>query len=162
MSQTFSFDKLPVSLAELQNLPQADLLSPLASAALVFAVLMNYENDTEATHEMLDFLKCPKPLNPFEKQILRDRLKGKMYVVRSFFEGTSPGNDYTPSVPYSITISEGPYAYSEEGYAKLDIRSSGADSIRQVKMRRKGEQWFLWENFALSDIRIPASQDDWS
>ncbi|MBO4636993.1 MAG: hypothetical protein J5685_07595 [Clostridiales bacterium] len=162
MSQTFTFDSLPQSLDELKAMPEAGLTDPLAAAALVICVLMNYENDTEATCGMLDYLKGPKPLNPFEKQFLRDRLKGKMYVVRSFFEGTSPSNDYTPGLPYTITVSEGPYAYAEEGYAKLDIRSSGADSVRQIKMRKKGEQWFLWENYALSDIRIPASSDDWT
>ena len=50
-----------------------------------------------------------------------------------------------------------------EGYAKLFVRSSGEDSPRQIDLRRKGDgRWFLWEQFLLSDIRIPANEDPWA
>ena len=56
----------------------------------------------------------------------------------------------------------GTAGYDAEGYATLYLRSGGADSPRQVKLRRKGEQWFLWEQFLLSDIRTPAKDDPWA
>ena len=99
-----------------------------------------------------------------EKQFIRDRLGGKMYVIRSFWAGTSPQNNYTPSEPYSVTFFEDPYTYQNAGYAKLNVRSSGADSPRQITLRKKEStgQWFVWEIFFLSDIRIPVAMDEWA
>jgi hypothetical protein len=42
------------------------------------------------------------------------------------------------------------------------MTSGGADSPRQIKLRRKGEQWFLWEQFLLPDIRKPESSNPWA
>ena len=134
--KTFTFDKLPESVAELQAMPGAALSDPF---------------------------KGPRPLSPFEKQFLRDRLVGKSYVPRSYFAGTSPENNYEPTLPYTITVEENPYSYQNEGYATLWIKSSGADTPRQVQMRHaKDGRWYLWENFLLPDIRIPASEDPWA
>ena len=49
-----------------------------------------------------------------------------------------------------------------ENYILDLLRSSGADSPREVMLRRKGEQWFLWENYLLPDIRVPAALDPWA
>ena len=162
-SQTFTFDFLPQNVEELKTLPGADFSSPFATAALTVAALCRYETSPEDCVAMLNYLRAPQPLSVYEQQFLRDRLRGKGYVARSFFAGTSPQNDYTPTKPYSITVSAGPYAYANEGYAKLDLRSSGADSPRQIMMRAKGGTvWYWWENFLLSDIRTPASADPWA
>jgi hypothetical protein len=55
-------------------------------------------------------------------------------------------------------------AYAEEGYKKFDVKSGGADSPRQVVLRSKPStgQWFLWDQFLLSGIRKPKSQDEWA
>ena len=161
-SETFTFAALPKNVAELKALPESDLNSPFKTAALTVAVLNHYCENVEETIEMINFLKGPQPLSPYDIQFLRDRLKGRDYVPRSYFEGTSPANNYTPTQPYTVIVSDGIYSYSEEGYVELFIRSSGADSPRKVKLRRKGEQWFLWANFLLPDIRKPAEQDPWA
>ena len=93
-------------------------------------------------------------MNGMDVQFLRDRIKGRGYIPRSYFEGSSVKNDYTPNVPYKITVSEYAYTYQSEGYAKVQVQSSGADSPRPIELRRKGNQWFLWRNLALSDIRL--------
>ena len=159
---TFSFSSLPKTVDELRSVPEASLSTPFMTAALTVAVLCNYENDPQETFNMLNFLKGPQPLSPFEQQFIRDRLRGKMYVARSYFAGTGPRNNYEPSLPYTVTVFDNPYSYQNEGYATLYIRSSGADTERQVKLRRKGNQWFLWENFLLPDIRLPAELDPWA
>ncbi|MBR4204322.1 MAG: hypothetical protein IKQ92_02485 [Clostridia bacterium] len=163
-SETITFTSLPTNLAELTALPEADLSSPFKTAALAVAVLNNYEADQAATYEMLNWLRGPNPLPEREKQFIRDRLGGKMYVIRSFWAGTSPQNNYTPSEPYSVTFFEDPYTYQNAGYAKLNVRSSGADSPRQITLRKKEStgQWFVWEIFFLSDIRIPVAMDEWA
>ena len=127
-------------------------------------VLLNYADDVNATIEMLNFLKGPEPMNPYQIQFLKDRLVGKEYVVRSFFEGSSPQNNYIPTEPLKITVFDNPYSYPEAGWATLHMNSTGADSPRQIKCRLKPStnQWFLVENLALSDIRTPVAADPWA
>lgn len=160
--QTFSFAQLPRSRAELEALPEASLASPAAAAALTAAALARWSGDPAAAEEMLDFLKGPQPLSPYEKQFLRDRLTGKAWVPLSYFAGASPENGYAPVPPYRVTVSEMPQSYVQAGYAQLWLRSAGADAPRPVKLRRKGERWYLWEQFLLADIRTPAAADPWA
>ena len=162
-SVTVTFDALPTSLAELQALG-VDNSTPYGVAAMTVAALNYYETDKTATFEMVNWLRGPRPMSNYEEQFIRDRLAGKMYVIRSYWAGTSPQNNYTPNVPYSITFYEDPYTYQNEGYCRLNCRSSGADSPRQITLRKKEStgEWFLWENYLLPDIRIPAEQDPWA
>lgn len=162
MEQTYRFSAIPENVAQLRAIPEAALTSPFQTAALTALALLRYETDPAATVELLNFLKGPQPLSPFQIQFLRDRLAGKGYVARSYFAGTSPANNYAPALPYTVTVFDGPYSYQQDGYAKLMLRSSGADSPREVMLRRKGEQWFLWENYLLPDIRVPAALDPWA
>ena len=162
MERRFVFEALPADPAELRSLPEYALSDPFMAAALTVAALCRYEKDPQATVDMLNALKGPRPLSPFEIQFLRDRLAGKGYKPYSFFEGARPENNYTPDRPYTILISDDPYSYQNEGYARLLIRSHGADSPRQITLRRKGEQWMLWDQMLLSDIRIPVSEDPWA
>ena len=73
-------------------------------------------------------------------------------------------NGYTPAMPYTIKVRDNPYSYPEENWATMHIKSSGADSDRQIKLRRKPStgQWFLNEIQCLSDIRVPAEADPWA
>ena len=115
---------------------------------------------------MLDFLRGPRPLNGIDKQFLKDRFRGKEYLMRSFFAGSSPENNYTPSMPYRVVVSENPYSRSQlaDGYLTLYVNCSGADSPRPLKLRKKPStgQWFLWEQQLLAGIRIPAAADPWA
>lgn len=162
--EIFIFEKLPKNMAELQAMPESALQTPFQAAALTVAVLCRYGEEKEAAIEMLNYLKGPQALSNYELQFLRDRLSAKEYKPRSFFHGAVPENDYTPDQPYTIAVFEGPYSFLEAGYAKLMIQSSGADSPREIKLREKPSsgQWFLWENYLLSDIREPKSADRWA
>ena len=161
--ETFTFLGIPKSVTELSALPEAAMLNPFQTAALTILALCRYADDAAATVEMLDFLKGPTPLSPLERQFLRDRLTGKSYVPFSFFAGATVQNNYTPTMPFTVTVMENLYSYAEDGYAKLLIQSSGADQARPVQLRRKGQgQWFLWEQFLLSDVRQPAANDPWA
>ena len=54
-------------------------------------------------------------------------------------------------------------SYVEDGYCKLFIPCGGADDPRPIKLRRKGNgQWFLWEQYLMTGIRIPTSADPWA
>lgn len=162
-SEKFLFATLPGNLSEMTALPEASLDTPFKAAALTVCALCVFAEDKEKGIEMLNWLKGPQPLTPSEIQFISDRfMDGKSYIPGSYFEGAVPDNDYTVTLPAKIVISDNPYSYQDENYATLYITSGGADSPRQVKLRRKGEQWFLWEQFLLSDIRIPKSADPWA
>ena len=164
-TENITFNALPKNAEDIRANFADCFKSPFKMAALAAAVLMNYENDVDGTVEMMNVIKGPRPLTPFEIQFLRDRLVGKMYVVRSFFNGTSVDNDYTvPPAPYQIEVSDNPYSYQNEDYATLYLKSSGADNLRPVTLRRKPstDEWFLWEHTFLADIRQPKSQDEWA
>lgn len=112
---------------------------------------------------MMDYLRGPRPMNGMDKQFISDRFRSKDYVLRSYFEGSTPANDYSPSSPYTITVKSDPHSYDEQGIAKLFIPSGGADDPRPVKLREaKDGKWYLWEQFLLTDIRQPESSNPWA
>ena len=160
---TITFEKLPDNLEELKAMPQASLDQPEYGAALFVAVMMHYMVNKEETIEMLDFLNGPYEVTPFQKQFLADRMADGDYVVRSFFNGTSPDNDYTPSMPYTIETEKG-FDQEIDGRMRIFLKSSGADSKRYITMRHKPStnQWFVEEQLILSMIRKPKSQDEWA
>jgi len=163
--ETYTFEELPKNLEELKALPEAVLDDPFKTAALSLCALCAYSEDREAGTEMLNFLRGPRPMSPAEIAFLNDRLMdGKNYVARSYFNGATPENEYTPTKPYTVKVISNQYSELEGGnYMKLLINSGGADSPRSVTLRKTGGgKWYLWEQNLLSDIRIPKSQDDWA
>ena len=163
---TVTFQQLPTDLAQLKALPEASLKEPQYAAALTIAALAVYPADKNASLEMLEFLQGPRGLSPYDKQFIADRFRDKDYVPRSYFNGATPQNNYQPSMPYTLTFFENPYSRQNinEGYLTLHIKSGGGDNPRQLKLRTKPStgQWFLWEQFLLSDIRKPAAADPWA
>ena len=160
-SETFTFQRLPESLDELKDLSEATLDTPFKTAALTLCALCAYSKDEEVGKEMLNWLKGPQPLSNAELQFLKERITGRTHVPFSYFAGAKPDNDYTPDEPFTLTISDNPYSYQNQNYAVMHLKSGGADNPRQIKLRKKGNQWFLWEQFVLVDIRAPKSADPW-
>ncbi len=163
-TETFTFAALPANLTELQALPEAKLDSAFKTTALTLAVLCNFEHNREETFEMLDFLKGPEQVSPFEKQFINEHLGRKLYKARSYFEGATPENNYKPDTPYKITVIETPYSFDNENWATLYVKSGGADSPRPIKLRKKPStgQWFLNDIQCLADIRVPVEEDPWA
>ena len=158
-SKKVVLNPLPKSVAEIKpaNTPQQ-------TAAYAIAALVRYTENAEAGIAMLDVLRGPRPLNNFNKQFLRDQLRGKEYTAKSYFDGANPDNNYTPSMPYTLTVSETPYSYQNKDYAQLWVKSGGADNPRPITMRLKPStgEWYLWEyEGLLAGIRIPAKDDPW-
>ncbi|MBQ9743321.1 MAG: hypothetical protein IJV88_06615 [Ruminococcus sp.] len=163
-TETFTFTKLPESVAELQALPEATLDSPFKTAALSLLALCAYGADKATGIEMLNFLRGPRPLSGAEIAFLDERFRdGQWYVPFSYFKGATPDNDYSPTEPYTVEVSSNPHSAASEGYMTLWLKSGGADSPRQFKLRMKGDgKWFLWEQFIMVGIRTPKSQDPWA
>lgn len=163
-NETFKFDVLPTNVGALSSLPEFKLDTPYKTAALVLAVLCNFENNPEETFAMLDSLKGPESVSTYEKQFIRERLAGKQYIIPSFFAGATVDNGYQPTTPFSITVSSNSYSFTEENWATLFVTSAGADSERMIKLRKKPStgQWFLNEVQCLGDIRPPKALDPWA
>ena len=157
------FSSLPSSFEEFASLPQAALSTPFDTAAMAVLAFCYYPQNKDLALQMVNFLRGPRPLSGGDMSFIADRFRDSDYVPRSYFEGSTPANDYTPAEPYTIVVSENPYSYQNEGYATLYITSGGADSPRSVQMRKaKDGKWYLWEQFFLVGIRQPESSNPWA
>ena len=65
-----------------------------------------------------------------DKQFIRDRFRGKEYLMRSYLVGSTPENNYTPTEPYTIVVESNHVSGEEQGYMKLFIPCGGADDPR--------------------------------
>ena len=155
------FAALPESLEEMKALPEASLTSPFQTAALTVCAFCAYAAVPDIGIQMLNFLKGPQELSIYDKQFIKDRLEDKKYLPFSYFQGAFPENDYTPSRPYTVVVETNAYSYADDGYVKLYLQSNGADLLRSVTARKKGNQWFLWDQMILADIRKPKSLNPW-
>ena len=162
---TFTFNKLPESLEEFKALPEANLDTPFKSASLVMIALMVWLTNKNLAIEMLNYLKGPSPMTPRDVSFLNDRFmdNGK-YIPSSYFRGSSVNNNYTPNIPYVLDISTHAHSLDTDGYISLNLTSSGADSPRQIKLRKQGStgKWFLWEQFVMVGIKTPKEADPWA
>ncbi|MGN1348895.1 MAG: DUF6935 domain-containing protein [Acutalibacteraceae bacterium] len=163
MAEKIIFGKIPESLEEFLSLPQAQMKTPYETAALAVLALSVYPENKELSINMLDALRGPRPLNNMDKQFIADRFRGKEYLMRSYFGGSSPENDYTPALPYTVTVSENQNSCLEPNLMKLFVECSGADSPRPVQLRKaKDGKWYLWEQFLLTGIKQPESSNPWA
>ena len=157
------FSSLPSTFEEFASLPQAALSTPFETAAMTVLAFCYYPQNKDLALQMVNYLRGPRPLSGGDISFIADRFRDSDYVPRSYFEGSTPANDYTPAEPYTIVVSESPYSYQNEGYATLYITSGGADSPRSVQMRKaKDGKWYLWEQFILVGIRQPESANPWA
>ena len=103
-------------------------------------------------------------MTPYDIQFLRDRLRGKTYLPLAYFEGASPENGYRPSQPLTLQLYPDPRPQDcEKGFVRVFLKTRGADSPRGIKLRQKGENWYLWEySSVLTGIRLPAAEDPWA
>ena len=150
------FEKVPETLEEFTSLPQAELSDPFDTAALTVLALCVYPVDRDLSLSMLDYLREPRPMNNVEKHLIADKFTEQDYIPRSYFDGAVPENGYSPSVPYTIRISDDEYSYINKGHTSLNVRSGGADSPRKINLRLgEDNRWHLWEQFLLIGVQKP-------
>ncbi len=166
---TFSFDKIPDTLEEFKALPEASKLTdPFATAALTVVAYAAFAKNKDAGLAMFNVLRGPVPFSNLDISRTKDSLMdGKTYIPMSYFEGATVDNNYTPSVPYKVEIIQTPHTDDtlSEGYKKMFVQSSGADSERYITLRTKAstKEWFLTEHAGLLlDIRTPKAADPWA
>ena len=155
---------VPTTSEEFSALPQNDLSKPENTCVMFLLALALYLKDSDAGVAALNTLRGPRPLSNYDIQFLRDRLRGKSYLPLAYFDGATPENNYVPSNPLTLeVIADSRPQDIEEGYLRLFLKTTGADSPRPIKLRQKGNSWYLWEySSILSGIRIPSEADAWT
>jgi|GEM_PF-5456453 len=157
-----TMSKLPTSVDDLKN--YFDITDEYIAAAALFATLARFETDFDAAVDMLDYMMGPESPSRLDKEFLRDRMNWP-YVMRSYFEGATVENDYTPSA-YKLTFHENSYSRDDDGYVRLWSPSNGADEERVFTLRQKKStrEWFVFaDSFKgpMTQVREPASLDPW-
>ena len=142
----------------------ADLSRPETTCALFLAAVKLFDQDKDAGTAAMNALRGPRPMSGYDVQFLRDRLRGKSYLPLAYFDGATPQNGYTPTQPYTLQVLPDPRPQDvEPGYLRVYLKTTGADSPRPIKLRQKGNYWYLWEySSILSGIRMPAAEDPWA
>lgn len=157
------WNELPVNSEDFAAASR-DLSRPETTCALFLTALQLYLRDKTAGEAAVNLLRGPRPMTGYDAQFLRDRLRGKAYLPLAYFEGATPENHYTPRKPYTLQVLPDPRPQDlEPGYLRVYLRTTGADSPRPVKLRRKGDNWYLWEySSILSGIRVAVEENPWA
>ena len=155
-------------LTKKEDLTPIDRTNPYNVLAMLVHTLCNYNpTDTNNFYEMLSYLLGEyQPVSSIMKQNIQDRmLQNDKYdfIGYSYFKDTTPENDYKID-NYIISIEEDTKS-KEEGYIRLLLKSSGADSKRTVTLRlAKDGIYYIWSDSfmgLLADIRPPESTNPW-
>ena len=163
-----NFDKLYTTKDELIYV---DRTNPYNVAALFVNIACSYNpNDDTNFIEMLQYLMGEnQPISALMRQQIKDRMTQNdkyPFIGKSYFKGATPNNDYTPSIPYEIEVTENDYSRQEEGYVRLFLKSGGADSPRPITVRlAKDGNYYIWSDSfmgILSDIRPLESSNPWA
>lgn len=158
-------EKLPQNVEEMKAMSAYDQKDEYAVAAMTIAALLRYASDKKDGREMLDVLDGPESPAVRDLQLMDEKLRDGDYVIRSYFKGAEPDNDYKPSEPYTVRILEYKNSRDQENYLYLYVESGGADNPRPIQLRRKPStgEWFVWQfQSLLADIRVPVSEDKWA
>ncbi len=164
-TETFTFQSLPESVSQLMAMPEASLDTPFKTAALTVCALCAWAASPEIGKEMLNFLKGPAPLSPYEIGFINERFRDNSPLLPfSYFEGARPENDYTPDKPFTVKITSNPHSKRDDTHTTLWIKSGGADNPREVALRLKPSEgkWYLNEQHLLVGIREAKSADPWA
>ena len=158
-------DRLPENVEEMKALSVYDQKNEYVVAALTIVALLRYGQNKEDGKAMLDLLNGPDSPANRDLMLMDLKLGEKDYLMRSYFEGATPENGYTPAQPYTVELIEYSNSREEENYVYLSVVCGGADNPRQIRLRKKPStgEWFIWIfQGLLSDIRIPKSEDPWA
>ena len=165
---TINFDKFYTTKEELETL---DRTNPFNVVAVFANISVSYDINNDANFiDMLQYLMGDnQPISNLMRQQIKDRMtqNGKYeFIGKSYFNGATPENDYTPSIPYTIEVTENDYSRQEEGYVRLFLKSGGADSPRPITVRlAKDGNYYIWSDSfmgILSDIRPIKSINPWA
>lgn len=153
---------LPAAFEEFISMPQMDLTIPQNTVAMFLVALNTFIQNKKLGKAMIDKLKGPVPLNAHDESFLRDRFWDKPYLPMAYFNGATPQNNYTPTIPLTLRIFDDDRKNAQEGFIRLFLETTGADAKRPITLRKKDDHWYLWEySSVLMGVRLPAKENPW-
>ena len=162
------YDNLKLDKNELENM---DRTNPYNVVGAFVRTLTVYNSSTpNEFYDLLQLLQGDfQPLSEMMKQNIKDRMSQNdkySFIGKSYFKGATPENDYTPSEPFELEVTENDYSDVEEGIKKLFVKSGGADSPRGIMVRlAKDGNYYVWSDSfmgLLADIRGVESKNPWA
>ena len=163
-----TFNNLLSSKDELVGI---DRSNPFNVVAMYVHAICSYTPQNNVVfYDMLQYLMGEfQPLSELAKQNIKDRMMQNdkyKFIGKSYMLGSAPDNDYTPTIPFSVDVVSNVYTDQEEGFKRLFVQSSGADSLRPITLRlAKDGNYYIWSDSymgLLSDIRQPESSNPWA
>ena len=85
-----TFSALPKTSEQFAALADGKLNSPENTCALFLLALNMYTQDKDTGLEAINLLRGPRPMNGYDSQFIRDRLRDKSYLPVAYFEGATP------------------------------------------------------------------------
>ncbi|MCR5563237.1 MAG: hypothetical protein K6F46_07705 [Desulfovibrio sp.] len=156
---------LPKTYKEFKARYQTEARTPEGALKLHFEAIFCYINPAtrdEASKMLRYSLYLPRPLEQSRTNAtFVERMTDPDYnfVFRSFVKGATPENNYSMS-PDSFTLNM-VRKWNSEGFLKINLRSSGADSPRCVWMLKHDGLWYTNNNAGLySMVREPRNMLD--
>jgi hypothetical protein len=168
--------KLPTTIEEFVALRDAIAHEPQGGAALMVVALIVAADDEELGSSCLtvavDRARLQESaagykgysLQTADHRRIKEQLKGRAYLPRSYLKGTTPVDGYAPPpLPWTIELATNPYSGDpSSGAVKLFVASSGADSPRPIAVKRndkgiwKASEW----SSLIVGIRAPVVASD--
>ncbi|MDO4203212.1 MAG: hypothetical protein Q4D07_01770 [Selenomonadaceae bacterium] len=162
---TVSIPYLPQTLDEFKAMDKLDLTKPENTVIMYLAATNLFAHNEADGIAALNMLAGPRPLSSQDIYFYRERLKDKKYLMKVYFHGATPENNYEPEQPYTLTIHPDAGRYGEEGYCRVFLKAPAFDSPRPVTLRYKPStgEYFIWNmNSILVGVRTPRNQDPWA
>lgn len=166
---TVSVERFPSTIEDFVELRNELAVTPEGGAA-VFVVAMNMHVDDpelgiqaftialdrDQLQEASDGYKGFKPGFRY-MNLIRSELKQKPYIAPSYFIGTSPSSGYRlPSPPYEIEVHTNPHSDISENEKKYFVRSTGADSVRPIYLKKNNRGiWKVTNESLILGVRPP-------
>lgn len=155
------FDKI---IKDVEEFNKYDKTNPYVVAALTIQTICNYENE-EMFYKMLSNLLGPKQeINPMFKQKIKDRMiqnNKYEYIGYGYFKNTKCEDNYKLPEILEIEVTDSASQAVEEGYLRVDLTHTGADSKRQIMLRKaKDNNYYLWSDTIINLLVDVKKEDD--
>ena len=174
---TYTFSTIPTNVEELKqyNISGDDGRYKVLALYIMSLRTWKPENQTDC-EEMIGYL-CNRQLSVYEKQRLAEQMKKSkqyLYLGNAFLNGSTPANNYTPSQPYSITLTQDSVVDEDQVYIPANpsipspdqyiafIYCKASDSGKWIDVYKssKDGNWYMYKWMDLiTSIKAPASSN---
>ena len=173
----YTFSTIPTNVEELKqyNISGDDGRYKVLALYIMSLRTWKPENQTDC-EEMIGYL-CNRQLSVYEKQRLAEQMKKSkqyLYLGNAFLNGSTPANNYTPSQPYSITLTQDSVVDEDQVYIPANPSIPSPDQYRafiyckasdsgkwiDVYKSSKDGNWYMYKWMDLiTSIKAPASSN---